>query len=109
MGKKPVKNVFGLETKNTPHVPTEPPKSQIMELRKLLLNQEADSVVRKLLQIALDDEHPGQMAAIKMAIDRVLPMSEFEKIAGGGRPSVTINISGLSDPKITEGEVIDNE
>lgn len=101
-------NAFGLKTKGQEHVEPKASKALTLELRKLMLDEGATPVVDKLLSIALNDEHSGQMAAIKMVVDRILPMSEFEKIAGGGRPSVTINISGLTEPQIT-GETIENE
>jgi hypothetical protein len=43
----------------------------------------------------MSDGHPGQMAAMKLCIDRVLPISLFEKDAKGGRSAVQINITGL--------------
>jgi hypothetical protein len=105
--KKEKKTVFGLVTteKKAPEiVPVDPPKSQMIELRKLILNTRGDEVVKKLLDIALDDEHPGQTAALKMCMDRLLPMAEFEKLGSGGRPTVTINISGINDNVTIEGE-----
>ena len=50
--------------------------------------------VQKCINIALDDDHPGQMAAIKMCIDRTLPVTMFEK-EKNQRSAVTINITGL--------------
>jgi len=98
-------NVFGMPTKKVEHTELAPGKTQIMELRKLLLDESATPVVQKLIQIALDDDHSGQMAAIKMVTDRILPMSEFEKIGGGSKPTVTINISGINEEKLViEGE-----
>jgi hypothetical protein len=51
-------------------------------------------VAEKVIQIALNDEHPGQMAALKMCMDRTLPVSMFEKDKSQ-RSAVTINITGL--------------
>ena len=51
-------------------------------------------VAEKVIQIALTDNHPGQMAAIKMCMDRALPISMFEKTSSQ-RSAVTINITGL--------------
>jgi hypothetical protein len=51
-----------------------------------------------MISIALDDNHPGQMAAIKMSIDRMLPVSSFEAAKNGGAsPTISINITGLSN------------
>ena len=59
-------------------------------------------VAQKVIEIALNDDHPGQMAALKMCIDRTLPISMFEKDKGQ-RSAVTINITGLGqEPTIIE-------
>lgn len=97
------KNAFGVVTKTSANVPSEPAKRQLIDVRKLLLEEKSEQVVKKMLMIALDDAHPGQMQAIKMAVDRMLPMSEFEKATGGGKPVITINISGVNDPVTIEG------
>ena len=59
-----------------------------------------------------NDDHPGQMAAIKMCIDRALPVSMFEK-EKGQRSAVTINITGIGvemdTPKVVDMEVEDIE
>lgn len=103
--KKEKKNAFGLTSKSSDHLVSEPPKTQLIEVRKLLLEAKSEEVVTKLLSIALNDEHPGQMAAIKMAVDRMLPVSEFEKAIGGSRPTITINIGSVSDDAVViEGE-----
>jgi hypothetical protein len=101
-------NVFGLPTKTSPHTEVEPAKSQLISVRKLLLEEKSEEVVKKLLNIALDDEHPGQMSAIKMTVDRILPMSEFEKVSGASRPTITINIGGINDAQVIEGEEVKN-
>jgi hypothetical protein len=49
-----------------------------------------------VIDIALNDDHPGQMAALKMCIDRTLPISMFEKDKSQ-RSAVTINITGLGE------------
>jgi len=55
-----------------------------------------------VIQIALNDEHPGQMAALKMCLDRTLPVSMFEKDKHQ-RSAVTINITGLGqEPTVLE-------
>jgi hypothetical protein len=47
--------------------------------------------------MALTDGHPSQMAALKMCLDRSLPISYFEsKDGNGGSNGITINISGLT-------------
>lgn len=74
---------------------------RIQEFKERLLATGGTRILDKMISIALDDGHPGQMAAIKMSIDRVLPISLFEASkAGGSMPSISINISSLSVPKL---------
>ena len=56
-------------------------------------------VAQKVIEIALNDEHPGQMAALKMCLDRTLPVSLFDQDKGQ-RSAVTINITGLGQEPI---------
>ncbi len=61
-------------------------------------------VAEKVIQIALNDEHPGQMAALKMCMDRTLPIGMFEKDKNQ-RSAITINITGLGEtPTVIEPE-----
>lgn len=64
---------------------------------RLMKAEVGEGVIRKVIEIARDDEHPGQMAAIKMCMDRILPMSLFEDKKEGGRASIQITISGMGD------------
>jgi hypothetical protein len=68
-----------------------------------------DKVINKIVSIAMDDTHSGQMAALKMCMDRVLPTSLFEKDAKGQRNAVTINITGIGDAKVEAAEIVDVE
>lgn len=91
--------------------------ARINEFKARLLATAGNRVVDKIIHIALDDEHPGQMAALKMCMDRVLPMTYFDKDkAGNGRSQVSITITGVGgDTKIIgdsdpiEGEIIEHE
>ena len=67
---------------------------RIKELKEIIIRSSGKDVVEKVVQIALTDGHPGQMAAIKMCMDRALPISLFEK-GSAQRNAVTINITGL--------------
>lgn len=53
-------------------------------------------VAQKVIEIALNDEHPHQLVALKMCLDRTLPVSMFEKDKSQ-RSAVSITISGLGD------------
>jgi len=69
---------------------------RIQELKARLLATTGDKVINKIVEIALSDGHPVQAAALKMCMDRVLPISFFEKDKQGGtRPSVNITITGV--------------
>jgi hypothetical protein len=79
---------------------------RVKELKQMLIEGKGQKVVQKVIDIALDDNHPSQMAALKMCMDRALPMSVFEKTSAQ-RSAVTINITGLGQtpmPEIIEAE-----
>ena len=81
---------------------------RIKELKELMIRSGGKDVAEKVIQIALNDAHPGQMAALKMCMDRTLPTSMFEKDKGA-RSAVTINITGLGEPAtiIESGDITD--
>jgi len=85
--------------------------ARINEFKARLLATSGDKVINKIIHIALNDEHPGQMAALKMCMDRVLPMSYFEKDKmSQGKSAVNITITGVGgDTKIvgSEEDIID--
>jgi hypothetical protein len=80
-------------------------------LKARLLATTGDTVINKIVEIAMTDGHPVQGAALKMCIDRVLPLSYFEKDKQGNGtvPTISINISGITNPTVSaqEHEVID--
>jgi hypothetical protein len=91
---------------NPPAVLPKTDHQRIKELKELMIRSGGKDVAEKVIQIALNDEHPGQMAALKMCMDRALPMSVFEKTSAQ-RSAVTINITGLGQapaPEIIEAE-----
>jgi len=80
---------------------------RLQEFKERLLATGGTRILDKMIQIALDDEHPGQMAAIKLAMDRILPASVFDTAkSGGSMPSISINISGLNSPTLETVEDI---
>lgn len=78
---------------------------------KLLTEENGNRILAKVLEVAMDDENPGQMTALKLCMDRMLPTSLFDdEKKSGDRPSITINISGIGESVNVEpidGEVID--
>ena len=87
--------------KDPPYIaPATLPKTdnqRIKELKRMLIEGKGEEVVKKVLDIALDDGHPGQMAALKLCMERALPTSMFEKTAAQ-RSAISITISGLASP-----------
>ena len=78
---------------------------------RMLASPKSHKVLESILDAALNDDHKNQAAAWKLLMDRMLPVSYFEKDnASGGRPAVSITISGIGDPKVsTEEDIIDAE
>lgn len=82
------------------------------ELCARMLVSEGDRMLRTLIEMALTDGHPNQMAALKMCLDRSLPISYFENKSesGNGAHGITINITGVNTPQIqTSDDVVDVE
>lgn len=74
---------------------------RIQELKARLLATTGDRVINKIVEIAMTDGHPVQGAALKMCIDRVLPLSYFDKDkSGGSTPQISINITGINSPTV---------
>ena len=71
----------------------------IEEFKARIMNSpKSRKVLDAILDAALDDEHKNQAAAWKLLVDRMLPMSYFDKDkAGGSRPSVNITITGVGE------------
>lgn len=83
--------------------------ARIAELKARLLATTGDKVINKIVEIAMSDGHPVQGAALKMCIDRVLPLSYFDKDkTGGSTPQISINISGISSPVVEAAEVVND-
>jgi len=77
---------------------------------RMLASPKSRKVLDSILDAALNDDHKNQAAAWKLLMDRMLPVSYFEKDkADGGRPAVSITISGIGDAKVTENDIIDAE
>ena len=78
--------------------------ARIKEFHARLLATSGETVINTIIKKALDDEDKDQVACLKMCIDRVLPMSYFEKGRDAGRGSVNIQISMVGDK---QAEVVD--
>jgi hypothetical protein len=82
---------------NPPSILPKTDNQRIKELKEIMIRSGGKDVAEKVIQIALNDNHPGQMAALKMCMDRSLPVSMFEK-EKGTRSAVNITISGIGAP-----------
>jgi hypothetical protein len=81
---------------------------RIAELKARLLATTGDKVINKIVEIAMTDNHPVQGAALKMCLDRILPLSYFDKAKESGSvPQISINITGINSPLVETAEVIE--
>ncbi len=80
---------------------------------RMLASPKSRKVLDAIFDAALDNEHKNQSAAWKLIIDRIAPLSAFEQeiSKNGGRPNISINISGIGGDVSVSGEedVIDGE
>lgn len=92
---------------------------------RMLASPKSQKVLDSIMNAALDDDHKHQAAAWKLMMDRMLPISYFEKDKlNGGRSSISINITGVGtettitdrnselvtdNPNIVEGEYTEHE
>ena len=73
----------------------------ISEYKMRMLNSpKSAKVLEAIYDAALNDEHKNQAAAWKLIVDRIVPVSVFEAQKQGNTiPQISINISGLNDPR----------
>ena len=76
---------------------------------RMLASPKSAKVLEKVFEVALNDGHPGQIAAMKLVMDRIVPASSFDTAKSGGSvPQINISISGFNQPTVsTDEEVID--
>jgi predicted lipid-binding transport protein (Tim44 family) len=78
---------------------------------RILTSPKSVKVIESILNAALDDDHKNQAAAWKILMDRMVPLTAFEKGANN-KPAVTINITGIGSSASVDadvGEVIDGD
>ena len=71
---------------------------------EMLTNKKVSTFIEKLFTVAMDDEHSGQTAAMKLIADRLLPSQGFS-LDDKKSTGVQINITGLQVEKVEEREV----
>ena len=83
-------------------------RARQLELKQTLLEHpDVPKVIETVIRAALDDSHKNQTAAQKILMDRMLPISTFEK-AVDSREKINIVINTIRPEKeAIEGEVIE--
>ena len=79
---------------------------------RMLASPKSTKVMDAIFNAALDDEHKNQAAAWKLLMDRMLPVSYFEKDKmSQGKNSVNITITGVgaSASMQNDDDIIDVE
>jgi hypothetical protein len=92
---------------NPPAVLPKTDHQRLKELKELMIRSGGKDVAQKVIEIALNDDHPHQLVALKMCLDRTLPVSMFEKDKSQ-RSAVTINITGLGEPTVIDTNPVDD-
>ena len=101
-----------LEAKKKRAILGRPPgeAARIREFHARLLTTKGDYIIQTIINKALDPTDKDQAAMLKMCVDRLLPMSYFEKGKdGGSKAGITINISGIGDATVEAERVIEAE
>ena len=83
-------------------------RARQLELKQTLLEHpDVPKVIETVIRTALDDSHKNQTIAQKILMDRMLPISTFEK-AVDSREKINIVINTIRPEKeAIEGEVIE--
>jgi len=72
---------------------------------RLLTSPRSQKVLDSIMNAALNDEHKNQAAAWKLLMDRMLPVSYFEKDKNNmGRSAVSITITGVGGETIISND-----
>jgi hypothetical protein len=79
--------------------------ARIKEFHARLLATTGEKVIETIIRKALSDDDKDQVACLKMCVDRLLPISYFEKEKQSGRNAINITISGIGGS--TEIESVD--
>lgn len=69
---------------------------------RMLASPKSEAVLQSIFDAALNDDHKNQAAAWKLVMDRVAPVSYFEKDKlSGGKSAIQINITGVGDATVS--------
>ena len=83
-------------------------KARAQEVLAEMLGRKGKDIVQKVLDKALTDGDPDQMACLKLVMDRVLPADYLSKVKGKSN-QIQINITGVGQEVSMEQEVIETE
>lgn len=76
---------------------------------RMLASPKSRKVLETIFDAALDDDHKNQAAAWKLIMDRIAPISGFDKSAGAsGRASIRVEITGVPEVNIGTTEVLED-
>ena len=86
-------------------------RTAIKKLEERLLDaNRIDRVIDSIVKAACDDENKNQAAAWKIIMDRMAPMSHYDKNKLGDRPMININVTTAGDASIKQmGEVYEQD
>lgn len=74
--------------------------ARIKEFYARLLSTSGERVIETVLRKAMDDTDKDQVACLKMCIDRLLPLSHFEKDKAGRSNAIQVQIVTTGTPQI---------
>jgi len=77
---------------------------------RMLASPKSAKVLESIFDAALNDDHKNQAAAWKIVVDRIAPVSAFEKefLKDKSSGQIQINISTTEAPKI-DGEIVEGD
>ena len=96
-----------IEAKKNRGVVGRPPgeAARIKEFYARLLSTSGEKVIETVLRKAMDDTDKDQVACLKMCIDRLLPISHFEKQSSGRANAIQVQIVTTGTPQIAQRSV----
>jgi hypothetical protein len=96
-----------IEAKKNRGVVGRPPgeASRIKEFYARLLSTSGEKVIETVIRKALDDGDKDQVACLKMCVDRLLPISHFEKQSTGRSNAIQVQIVTTGAPQISQAPI----
>lgn len=86
-------------------------RHEMLEIGRRAIQKKSKDVVAETLRIALDAEHPRQMEALKIIMQRVAPQAFYEKLAdkasSGNKVNIQINVVGPTEKPVEETVVVE--